>query len=419
MKRIVNTILLLLVAAVVVGLLTMWLRPTPTRVDVAAVSRAAMTVTVDGEGKTRVRDRYVAAAPVAGRLRRILLRRGDVVKSGQLIAQIDPLPLSPLDPRQRAEAVARVDAAEDAKREIDRMVERNKATYDQARRELERSENLARSGVISSQELERSQTAVSTGLREYEAARSRAESAAHEVDIARAALLAGNHSQGSPAASVKVHAPTDGRVLRVVEESERVVIAGAPLVEVSNPSNLEVVIELLSTDAVKVSPGAKVFIEAWGGPEALEARLRLIEPSAFTKVSALGIEEQRVNVIADLTAPSSVLGDGYRVEGRIVVWHSDRVLQVPVSALFRTGDVWNLFVVEDGLARLRQVEVGQRTPVAAEIKSGVEADEEVIIHPSNEITDGTRVEPRAEGYHILTIALTQSSGLTRLKKESK
>ena len=419
MKRILNIILLLLVAALVVGLLTMWLRPSPTRVDVAGVSRDAMTVTVDGEGKTRVRDRYVVAAPVAGRLRRILLRRGDAVKSGQLIAEIDPLPLSPLDPRQRAEAVARVNSAEDAKREIDRMVERNKATYDQARRELERSENLTRSGVISRQELERSQTAVSTSLREYEAARSRAESAAHEVEVARAALLAGNQSQSSPAAAVKVHAPTGGRVLRVVEESERVVIAGAPLVEVSNPSKLEVVIELLSTDAVKVSPGAKVFIEAWGGPAALEAQVRLIEPSAFTKVSALGIEEQRVNVIADLTAPSSALGDGYRVEGRIVVWHSDTVLQVPVSALFRSGDVWSLFVVEDGRARLRQVEVGERTPLAAEIKSGVEADEEVIVHPANEITDGTRVEPREQKYRIQSITLTQGSGLAQFAEELK
>ena len=162
----------------------------------------------------------------------------------------------------------------------------------------------------------------------------------------------------------------------------------------------EVVIELLSTDAVKVSPGAKVFIEAWGGPKALEARVRLIEPSAFTKVSALGIEEQRVNVIADLTAPSSVLGDGYRVEGRIVVWHSDSVLQVPVSALFRRGDVWSLFVVEEERARLRTVEVGERTPFSAQIKSGVEADAVVIVHPANEITDGTRVEPREQEYRI-------------------
>ena len=413
MKRILNTILLLLVAAVVVGLLTMWLRPAPTKVDVTGVSREAMTVTVDGEGKTRVRDRYVVAAPVAGRLRRIALRRGDTVKSGQLIAQIDPLPLSPLDPRQRAEAIGRVNAAEDALREVDQMVNRNRATYDQALRDQQRSDNLARSGVISRQELEKSQTAVSTSLREYEAARSRAESAAHEVEVARAALLAGN--QSAPAASVKVLAPTGGRVLRVVEESERVIVAGAPLVEVSNPAKLEVVIELLSTDAVKVSPGAAVFIEAWGGPEALDARVRLIEPSAFTKVSALGIEEQRVNVIADLTAPSSVLGDGYRVEGRIVVWHSDSVLQVPVSALFRRGDVWNLFAVKDGRARLRTVEVGERTPFTAQIKSGVEADEELIVHPANEITNGTRVEPRQQEYHILSIALTQISGLAQFQ----
>jgi len=411
MKRILNTILLLLVAAVVVGVLTMWLRPTPTKVDVTAVSREAMTVTVDGEGKTRVRDRYVVAAPVAGRLRRIALRRGDPVKSGQLIAQIDPLPLSPLDPRQRAEAIGRVNATEDALREVDQMVNRNRATYDQALRDQQRSENLARSGVISRQELEKSQTAVSTSLREYEAARSRAESAAHEVEVARAALLAGN--QSAPAASVRVLAPTGGRVLRVVEESERVIVAGAPLVEVSNPAKLEVVIELLSTDAVKVSPGATVFIEAWGGPEALDARVRLIEPSAFTKVSALGIEEQRVNVIADLTAPSSVLGDGYRVEGRIVVWHSDSVLQVPVSALFRRGDVWNVFVVEDGRARLRTVEVGERTPFTAQIKSGVEAEAVVIVHPANEITDGTRVEPREQKYRIFS----RSSGLAQLQRK--
>lgn len=401
MKRILNTILLLLVAAIVVGVLTMWLRPTPTKVDVTAVSREAMTVTVDGEGKTRVRDRYLVAAPVTGRLRRIALRRGDTVKSGQLIAQIDPLPLNPLDPRQRAEAVARVNAAEDAKREIDRMVERNKATYDQAQRELQRSEILARDGYASREEFEKAQTAVAISLRDYEAARSRAESAAHEVEVARAALLAGN--QSAPAASVRVHAPTGGRVLRVVEESERVIVAGAPLLEVSNPGNLEVVIELLSTDAVKVSSGAKVFIEAWGGPKALEARVRLIEPSAFTKVSALGIEEQRVNVIADLPEPSSVLGDGYRVEARIVVWHSDSVLQVPVSVLFRRGDVWSLFVIEEGRARLRTVEVGERTPFTAQIKSGVEADAVVIVHPANEITDGTRVQPREQKYHILTI----------------
>jgi HlyD family secretion protein len=391
MKRILNTIVSIIVAAAVIAVLMMWLRPTPTRIDTAKTARGSMRVTVDGEGKTRVRDRYVVGAPVAGRLRRIILRRGDAVERGQVIAQIDPLPLAPLDPRQRAEAIGRVNAAEDARREIDRIVDRNKASYEQARRDLARSEILARSGDISRQEYETAQTAVTTSLREYESARSRAESAAHEVEVARAALLAANQSQTPPAAAVKVRAPTGGRVLSVLEESERVVVAGAPLVELSNPSKLEVVIELLSTDAVRVTPGALVLIEEWGGPGALEARVRLIEPSAFTKISALGIEEQRVNVVADLTAPSTALGDGYRIEGRIVVWQADDVLKVPVSALFRRGESWSLFVVENGEASLHEVEIGQRAPFEAEIQSGLEEGAEVILHPSNQIGDGARV----------------------------
>jgi len=216
-----------------------------------------------------------------------------------------------------------------------------------------------------------------------------------KVEVARAALIAVDRT-GRPgaAAAVKVQAPTRGKVLRLLEESERVITAGTPLVELSNPSKLEVVIELLSTDAVKVSPGALVLIEDWGGPKALEARVRLIEPSAFTKVSALGIEEQRVNVVADLVEPASALGDGYRVEGRIVVWETDNTLRVPVSALFRRGESWSLFVVENNEAHLRDVEVGQRTPFEAEIKSGLDKAAEVIVHPSNQITDGMRVETR-------------------------
>lgn len=394
MKRILNILVLLILAGAVVVLLTMWLRESPIRVDVAKATRGPLQVTVDGEGKTRVRDRYVVATPVAGRLRRITLRRGDDVEQGLVVAQIDPLPLAPLDPRQRAESIGRVDAAEDSKREADRMVDRYKASYDQAVRDLERSESLARSGVIARQELEKAQTAVRTSLRDYQAARSKAESAAHEVEVARAALLAANRGQNSDRPAVQVRAPTPGKVLRVLEESERVVTAGAPLIELSNPSKLEVVIELLSTDAVKVNPGALVLLEDWGGPEALEARVRLVEPSAFTKVSALGIEEQRVNVVADLTEPAAALGDAYRVEGRVVVWETENALQVPVTALFRRGENWSLFVVENGIARVRDVEVGQRTPFSAEIKSGLEEGLEVITHPSNEISDGARVESR-------------------------
>lgn len=392
MKRILNTIALVILGTVAAVMLMLWLRPTPARVDVAKATRGSMRVTVDGEGKTRVRDRYVVAAPVAGRIRRIALRRGDEVERGQVVAQIETLPLTPLDPRQRAEAIGRVNAAQDAKREVDRMIERSKAIYDQARRDCERCEVLARSGDISRQELEKAQTEVATSFREYEAARSRAESAAHEVEVASAALLAADQSPSSVTSVVKVQAPVRGKVLRVVEESERVIAAGAPLVELSNPSMLEVVIELLSTDAVKVQPGALVLIDGWGGQDVLEARVRLMEPSAFTKVSALGIEEQRVNVVADLTAPSTALGDGYRVEGRIIVWQSDDVLQVPVSALFRRGESWSLFVVENGEARLRDVEVGQRTAFGAEIKSGLDEGATVIVHPANTITDGARVE---------------------------
>ena len=394
MKRILNTIVLIIVAVAVVALVTMWLRPQPTKVDVAKTARSSMRVTVDGEGKTRVRDRYVVAAPVAGRIQRITLRRGDAVEKGQVVALIETPPLTPLDPRQRAEAIARVNAAQDSKREVDRMIERSRAIYDQARRDCDRCEILARSGDISRQELEKAQTEVATSFREYEAARSRAESAAHEVEVASAALMAADQSLTPATAIVKVQAPVHGRVLRVVEESERVIGAGAPLVELSNPSMLELLIELLSTDAVKVRPGALVLIEGWGGPEALEARVRLIEPSAFTKVSALGIEEQRVNVVADLTTPATTLGDGYRVEGRVVVWQADDVLQVPVSALFRRGETWNLFLIENGVAHLREVAVGQRTPFAAEIKSGLQEGTRVIVHPSNQITDGTRVEAR-------------------------
>lgn len=390
MKRILNILVLLIVVGVVVALLTMWLRPDPVRVDVAKASRGPMRVTVDGEGKTRVRDRYVVASPVAGRLRRIILRRGDKVFQRQLIAEIEPLPLAPLDPRQRAEAIGRVRAAEDAKAEVDRMADRNKASYDQTRRDLKRTQVLARDGVVSRQEVEEAETAVATALREYEAVKSRAERAAHDVEVARAALLAVNRSPA--AATVKIQAPTSGRVLRVLEESERVVNAGAPLLELSNPSSLEVVIELLSTDAVKVKPGAAVFIENWGGPKVLEGRIRLIEPSAFTKISALGIEEQRVNVVADLADLEATLGDGYRVEGRVVVWETTDALRVPVSALFRRGEVWSLFLVENGVAQVRDVEIGHLTSSEAEVKSGLEEGAEVAVHPPKDITDGTRVE---------------------------
>lgn len=391
MKRIFNALVWLIVIGIAVVLVIFWLRPRPTRVDTANAVRGPLQVTVDGEGRTRVRDRYVVASPVPGRLRRINLRRGDSVLQDQLIAQIESLPLSPLDPRQRSEATARVNAAEDAKRESDALVARAKASHDQARRESERSEKLVAAGVISRQELERAQMAMDVAARELDAAKSQSETAGHEVEVARSALLALDRTQKTSVTTVQVRAPVGGRVLRVIEESERVINAGAPLIELSNPSKLEVVIELLSTDAVKVKPGALVLIERWGGDGVLQARVRLVEPSAFTKISALGVEEQRVNVIADFTEASKALGDGYRVEGRIVIWENDNVLKISSSALFRTGDAWGVFVVEAGKAARRQVQVGQRTAFDAEIVGGLEDDAQVIVHPSNDITEGITV----------------------------
>jgi HlyD family secretion protein len=367
------------------------LRPSPIRVEIARVRRAPMRVTVNAEGKTRARDRFVVAAPVSGRLARINLRRGDAVRRDEVIARIDPLPMGPLDPRQLAEAQARVAAAEQLKHEAGAVVERVRADCEQARRELERAEKLIETGDVSRQDFERIRNAALTCQQQIEAAKHRARAAASEIEVAKAALIAVERAgQSGASAAVFVRAPASGQALRVVEESERVVMAGAPLVELSNPS-LEIVIEVLSVDAVKVKPGMPVLIEGWGGEQALKAHVRLVEPSAFTKISALGVEEQRVNVIADLIEPDAPLGDGYRVEARIVIWETNGALKAPLSALFRSGQRWNAFVAENGQAKLREVETGHRADFEVEVLSGVGEGEIVIAHPSNLVADGVRV----------------------------
>jgi HlyD family secretion protein len=370
------------------------LRPSPVRVEVARVRRGPMRVTVDAEGKTRARDRFVVAAPVSGRLARIDLRRGDAVRRDDVIARIDPPPISPLDPRQLAEAHARVAAAEQLKYEADAVVEQARAGCEQAGRERARAERLIETGDVSRQDLERARNAALTCQQQIEAEKRRAQAAASEVELAKAALISiqsdGRVGQSGGAATVLVRAPVSGRVLRVAEESERVVMAGAPLVELSNPS-LEVVVEALSTDAVKVTPGMPVLVEGWGGEQALMARVRLVEPSAFTKISALGVEEQRVNVIADFIEPGAPLGDGYRVEARIVIWETNEALKAPLSALFRSGQGWSAFVVEKGLARRREIGTGHRADFEVEALSGLREGEIVIAHPSNLVADGVRV----------------------------
>ena len=359
------------------------LRPEPVRVETAQATWRPLQVTVDEEGETRVRDRFVVAAPVAGRVSRISVREGDSVRAGSLLARMFP---APLDPRSRAEAAARLAAAQDAQRATAAAVAQARAAYDQAVRERARAGQLAGQNAIAPEERERIDLEVVVRARDVESSEFRAQAAAHDVEVARAALAGGT-------VPIAIAAPVTGRILRVPEPSERVVAAGTPLVELGDPDRLEIVADLLSSDAVQVSPEAPVLIEGWGG-QILHGRIRLVEPSAFTKVSALGVEEQRVNVVADLLERPAALGDRYRVEIRIVVWSADSVLAVPASALFRAGDEWRLFVVEGGRARSRAVTVGHRTSVDAEIISGVRAGDRVIRYPSDRVSDGVRV---AEG----------------------
>jgi HlyD family secretion protein len=283
-------------------------------------------------------------------------------------------------------------------------MQRAGAALDQARRDASRAERLYRAGTLSADAREQAKLAETSAAKELEAARFAADAANHDVEAARAALLAtpAPIAEGAPPAPcaegrpcVEVRAPVGGRVLRVFEESERIVAAGTPLLEIGDPGSLEIVVDILSSDAVRVRPGARFLVDDWGGEGTLEARVRLVEPSAFTKISALGVEEQRVNVIADLLAPEPRLGDRYRVEARIVVWEADDVLLVPASALFRSGDDgWSVFAVEGGSARRRAVRVGHQAAFDAEVAEGLAPGETVILHPSDRVRDGARVAPR-------------------------
>lgn len=374
---------LVALSAIVLALL-----PDPVPVEVARAVGGGLRVTVDEDGEARAHDRYVVAAPVAGRLMRVALREGDEVAQGQVVVEIAPLPLSM---RERDEQVARVAAAEALRREAGERVRHARNEHEQAKRELERAERLVGSGFLSPQTAEQARLAVSIRANEVEAARFKAQSAAADVSAARVALAAIDGARGGSV--LKVSAPVAGKVLRVIEKSERVVAVGTPILVIGDPTRFEVVLDVLSTEAVRVKPGMAVLVENWGGNETLRARVRVVEPAAFTKISALGVEEQRVNVVADFVDSPGPLGDGYRVEGRIVIWESDKVLKVPVTSLFRTASGWSVFVVEHGRARRREVEVGRRNVLEAQIVRGLVADTLVVRHPPNTLADGMRVAP--------------------------
>jgi HlyD family secretion protein len=376
-------------AAVAAGIVALFL-PSPIDVDVASVTSGPLVVTVDEDGETRAHDRFVVSAPVAGRVSRIELHEGDPVKARQVVAEIWPVPLTA---RERDEQLARIASAQALSREATEQVHRAKNEYEQAQRERKRMETLVQDGFVSPQAAEKTKVAESTSANALDAARFRAKSAAAELRAANAAQLAIAAKPGRRAA-VRLESPVSGKVLRIPEKSERVVTPGTPLLILGDAEQLEIVIDVLSTEAVKIKPGMQVLIEGWGGDEPLQAKVSVVEPYAFTKVSALGVEEQRVNVIANFVGSHATLADAYRIEARVVIWSSDQVLKSPASALFRKQDGWAAFVFDDGRARLRDVTVGKRTAFDVQVLSGLEAGERTILHPSNDISDGTRVRMR-------------------------
>ncbi len=392
------------IAAILV-LIAWSLIPDPLPADFAAVERGRLQVTIDEEGETRVRDRFVVSAPLAGRVLRIELEPGDPVVAGDtVLATFQPTDPVLLDARSRAEAEARVKAADAAIGSAGADLDRARAELKKAEADLARTAKLAAEEIVSAEQLEAAELDHDTRLKAVRAAEFAMRTTAYDLEVARAGLV----EPGTDSATrepIIIRSPIDGTVLKRLHESESVVPAGEPLLEVADPADLEIVSDLLSTDAVKVRHGQKVLVEQWGGDRPLHAVVRRVEPSGFMKISALGVEEQRVNVIVDFEDPHEAwqaLGDGFRVEVRIVTWEEDDVLIVPTSSLFRhgvarsgrLGEGWAVYAVEDGKATLREIEIGMRNGLSAQVLGGLDEGGQVIVHPSDSIEAGVKVEER-------------------------
>jgi HlyD family secretion protein len=370
-------------------------RPQPIPVETVEVRRGLFEQTIEEDGKTRVRERYVVSAPVAGRLDRLSLKAGDVVKAGVTVAVLSPSAPSMIDARTARELSERVGAAEASVAQARAKVARAEAALEQAQTNLARQQQLHRAGFVAAAALDQVQLDVRVQTKELDAARFAEQGAAHELAQRRAALMRAREGAASrrPGTAWDIESPVDGDVLRVLQESETVVGVGTPLLEIGNPRDLEVVIDVLSTDGTTIPLGARVDLAAGPGLR-LTGRVRRVEPAAFTKVSALGVEEQRVNVIVDLLSPLDQwrsLGDQFRVDARIVVFERRDAVIAPVAALFRTGDQWTVFVAANGRAQKRQVKVGGRTPSDALIEEGLEPGERVVVYPSDSVADGKRL----------------------------
>jgi HlyD family secretion protein len=372
--------------------------PRAVLVDISEIEGGELVVTVDEEGVTRVHDVYVLSSPVVGRTRRVELHAGDPVTALETtVAEIEPIDPAFLDPRSEAQARADVRAAEAAEALVRAEVEQAEAELDFAHREFDRARELIQQATISQRELDDAERAYRTRRAALTTALAAQEMRVFELERARAALLSPTETPRRRMCCITLRSPVDGRVLRILQQSAAVLAAGTPIAEVGDPRDLEIVVELLSADAVRVAAGQRVIIERWGGDTPLAGRVRVVEPFGFTKVSALGIEEQRVNVVIDLVSPAAEwerLAHGYQVDVRIVLSEGGDVLQVPLTALFRDGETWAVFVAERGRARIRHVELGRRNGVSAEIVEGVAKGERVVLHPSERVREGVRIAAR-------------------------
>lgn len=397
-------------AAAIAGL-TWFAWPTPILVDIATATMGPMEVTIDDDGKTRVRHIYTVSAPVAGKVLRIShpsgeegisVHVGDEVTANEtVVAAMQPTAPSFLDIRSREELQAAVTAAAASVKLAEAEVRRIEAALEFSRDELRRAQTLARSDTISAKALDKAELDVETTEAALASIKAQLDVRRSEQAMATARLIdpASIATSTNPSCCIQIKAPVNGRVLKIVQESEAPVPAGAPLIEIGDPLDLEVVAELLSTDAVRIKPGASVRIDGWGG-SAIMGRVRRVDPAGFLKVSALGIEEQRVRTVIDFVDPPaawSQLGHEFRVIVHVTIWSAANVLTVPVSALFRQGDDWAVFAVKDGQARTTLVKVGQRNNRLAEVLSGLSAGDQVVLHPSDRIEDGVSVAERESG----------------------
>ena len=387
--------IIIVITTLLIGAGLAWaLWPRPIEVETARVERGSFDVMVEEEGQSRIREVFTVSAPVTGQLQRLSLHAGDTVLANQtVVAIIKPAGPGLLDERSRRMAEATAETARAAVEFTATQLTQAQRQLDFAERALERTISLSQRGLVSAQALEKAQYDLDVATSALQSAKASLGVRQSELDSAQAALIEGVGDSSAEACCVELKAPVSGRILQVLTESEQVVQAGTPLLNIGDPADLEIAAELSSRDAVQLQPGAQATIDGWGGPP-LAAELVRIEPMAVTRVSALGIEEQRTTATLRLLAPPSQwqrLGHGYRVIAHIVRWRGENLLTIPIGALFRLGGDWATFVVEDGKATARRIELGERNAELAEVVAGLEAGDEVILHPADTIVTGTAV----------------------------